>query len=251
MAKAQSPLQDSLRQKEGIEHRLTKFVVAGEVTPLPAQPAITLKIVSDDLLGGNSGVNSYFGGFTVDETGHVQWSKPGFAVTQMAGPEDLMNLEQQFLAALQSTQLIRVLGRGLIFETEDGTTRLTFEEVTPEQALANFLGTKLVLARLTTGGKETPLPANPQITLLVTADGRVSGNSGVNSYIGSYKLLPQDGIEFSKAFATTKMAGSPELMDLEVSFLQAISAVEKIHLRAGAMTLQNKTRTVVLQFVLP
>jgi heat shock protein HslJ len=115
VANAQSPSQDSLHQKEGIEHRLTKLVIAGEEKPLPAQPIITLKIVSDGLLGGNSGVNSYFGGFTVDDAGHVQWSKPGFAVTLMAGPEDLMNLEQQFLGALQSTQLIQVLGRGADF----------------------------------------------------------------------------------------------------------------------------------------
>jgi heat shock protein HslJ len=251
VANAQSPLRDFFNQKEGIEHRLTRLVIAGEEKSLPAQPIITLKIVSDGLLGGNSGVNSYFGGFKVDDAGHVQWSKPGFAVTLMAGPEDLMNLEQQFLGALQSTQLIRVLGRGLIFETEDSATRLTFEEVNQEEALANFLGKKLVLARMITGGRETALPTDPQITLLLTSDGRASGNSGVNSYKGSYKLLPHDGIDFSKAFATTRMAGLPELMNLENSFLNALSVVEVVHFTAGGVTFENNARTIVLEFVLP
>lgn len=251
VANAQSLLQDSLHQKEGIEFRLTKLVIAGEEKGLPAQPIITLTIVSDGLVGGNSGVNSYFGGFTVDDAGHVQWSKPGFAVTLMAGPEDLMNLEQQFLGALQSTQLIRVLGQGLIFETEDSATRLTFDEVDQEQALANLQGKKLVLARMITGGKQTALPPNPQITLLLTADGQASGNSGVNSYSGSYKLLPQDGIDFSKGFATTRMAGPPELMDLENSFLNSLSAVEVVHFKTGGVTLKNKARSIVLEFALP
>jgi heat shock protein HslJ len=250
VARAQSDLQDSLRQKQGIEHRLTKLVIAGVEEPLPPQAKITLKIVAEGLAGGKSAVNLYFGGFKMDEAGSVHWNSPGFAVTMMAGPEDLMNLEQQFLGALQSTQWIRVLGRGLTFETEGSATQLTFEEVNPEpQALENVLGKKLVLARMIVDGKETALPGEPELTLLAS-DGRVSGKSGVNSYTGSYKLLSDDGIEFPRAFATTRMAGPPELMDLENSFLKALSAVERIHPNAGGVVLENDAKTILLEFVL-
>jgi heat shock protein HslJ len=249
VANAESAFQDALRQKQGIEHRLTKLVVGGTEQPLPAQPKITLTISADSVLGGNSGINSYFGGFTTDDVGRVHWNTPGFATTLMAGPENLMNLEQQFLGALQSTQRILVLGRGLIFETEDGTTRLEFEEVNQKLALENLLGKKLVLARMITGGKETPLPSAPALTLLAS-DGRVSGESAVNSYTGSYKLAPHGGIEFSKAFATTRMAGPPELMDLENSFLNALSSVERFHTTGGGLALFNEAKTVVLEFIL-
>src|SRR5271154_6620467 len=73
VVRAQSPLQDSLLQKQGIELHLAKFVIAGVEKPLPAEPIIPLKLVGDGLLGGNSGINSYFGGFAVADTGHVQW----------------------------------------------------------------------------------------------------------------------------------------------------------------------------------
>ena len=52
VANAQSLLPDSLYQKEGIEFRSTKLVIAGEEKALPAQPIITLTIVSDGLVGG-------------------------------------------------------------------------------------------------------------------------------------------------------------------------------------------------------
>ena len=47
------------------------------------------------------------------------------------------------------------------------------------------------------------------------------------------------------------MAGLPELMDLENSFLNALSAVEVVHFTAGGVTLKNKARIIVLEFVLP
>jgi heat shock protein HslJ len=247
IAKAESAVQDALREKQGIEHRLTKLVVGGKEKPLPAQPKITLTITGNGLLGGNSGINRYSGGFKIDNVGGVHWNTPGFSSTMMAGPEDLMNLEQQFLGALQSTQRIKVLRQGLTFETEDGTTRLEFVETNRQVVLENFLGKKLVLAKMITEGKQTALPADPQLTLL--ADGKVSGESGVNSYFGGYNLLPQDGIAFPMAFATTRMAGPQELMDLEGSFLSALSAVEKIHPTAGGLILTNKAKTIVLEFI--
>ncbi len=53
-------------------------------------------------------------------------------------------------------------------------------------------------------------------------DGRVSGQVGVNRFSGSY-THDEDGIELGPA-ALTRMAGPPELMDLEARFHQALLA---------------------------
>lgn len=55
----------------------------------------------DTQVSGKSGVNNYFGGYTSSTDGSLQFEALGS--TMMAGPEDLMTLEAEYLAALQST----------------------------------------------------------------------------------------------------------------------------------------------------
>jgi heat shock protein HslJ len=64
--------------------------------------------------------------------------------------------------------------------------------------------------------------------------GRVSGRVGVNRFNGSFTLA-EDSIEFGPA-AATRMAGPPELMDLESQFYQALE---------GRHTLRIETRLVI------
>jgi heat shock protein HslJ len=54
--------------------------------------------------------------------------------------------------------------------------------------------------------------------------GKVIGRVGVNRFSGSYTQT-EDGIEFGPA-AMTRMAGPPELMDLEARFHQALLAAD-------------------------
>jgi heat shock protein HslJ len=61
---------------------------------------VTLNFEADQA-NGKSGVNNYFGGYTSSTDGTLQFDALGS--TMMAGPEDLMTLEAEYLAALQST----------------------------------------------------------------------------------------------------------------------------------------------------
>jgi heat shock protein HslJ len=70
-------------------------------------------------------------------------------------------------------------------------------------------------------------------------DGRISGRIGVNRFNGSY-IVSADTIEFGPA-ATTRMAGPPELMDLEDRFLAALQ---------GEHPVRIETRLVVGDLVL-
>lgn len=58
-------------------------------------------VFADTDVSGKSGVNNYFGGYTSSTDGSLAFDALGS--TMMAGPEDLMTLEAEYLAALQST----------------------------------------------------------------------------------------------------------------------------------------------------
>ena len=80
---------EEARQRLGREYRLVQMVVGGDEVSLPNQPPITLKLVSETVLGGKASVNLYFAGFDLDEQGRIFWQKPGFAATLMAGSPEL------------------------------------------------------------------------------------------------------------------------------------------------------------------
>lgn len=67
--------------------------------------------------------------------------------------------------------------------------------------------------------KEYKLAANPKITIGFD-NGSVFGSSGVNRYIGSYKV--KDGSISFENLGSTMMMGSAEDMDNETKYLQSL-----------------------------
>ncbi len=62
----------------------------------------------------------------------------------------------------------------------------------------------------------------------------MSGNLGVNSFNGTYELSGDD-ITFSP-LASTKMAGPPEAMEQEATFLEALEAAAHVQVQDGTLT---------------
>ena len=67
----------------------------------------------------------------------------------------------------------------------------------------------------------------------------VSGLAGVNRYTAEATVSGKDGISWIGQAAATKMAGPPEAMAVEDSFLQALQAVTRIELRGGKLKLAS------------
>ena len=67
------------------------------------------------------------------------------------------------------------------------------------------------------------------ITVMMEADGRVRGSSGVNQYSGTYKLTAPDQLRFSQLVATRR-AGPPEAMQRERRFFNAMDRVRSFRL---------------------
>jgi heat shock protein HslJ len=241
---------EKTRPRLGEEYHLVQMVVDRDEVPLPEQPMITLKLLTETVLAGKANVNLYFTGFDLDDQGHIFWQKLGFASTLMAGPPELMQLDQTFFAAMASTKTLRLAGADLVLENAESLTRLTFRKTDFEAVLQALYGKTLFLRRMIAGGAEVTLLPDAKITLTLAGDGRISGRAPVNSYFGAYKRLANGGIEMSSAFGTTKMAGPPELMQSEDTFFRAMAGVERIRPNADGVTLENAAKNIVLDFAL-
>ncbi len=101
------------------------------------------------------------------------------------------------------------------------------------------------LSKLGQGGR---LPS-----MLVGEDGSVSGFSGLNRWTSSLDLNKLAGGDFDLSpAAATKMAGSPEAMNLESQFFNALSQVEGFDLKSlsdGALRLLDSNGAELMKFV--
>jgi len=95
--------------------------------PAPAAPEVTLSL-TDGRLGGKSGCNRYFTAPSIGEQpGDISMGPPGG--TMMACPEDIMAVEQRYLAQMESVKKYGFLAGmlALSYETEDGHGVMLFE----------------------------------------------------------------------------------------------------------------------------
>jgi len=235
-------------QKQGVEYQLTHFIGASREIKLPAKPALTLTLVSPERVAGFAGVNRYFGAYWLGAEGRVYWRTPGFGSTMMAGPQESMVLEQLFLQSLARTECLQLNGGDLRFETQDGATQLEFVERAKLKALAAVKDTTFLLVRMVVNSSDLTLDPNSPITLLLAADGHVSGSAAINRYHGGYTLSDGGNFALTGPLATTRMAGPPELMALEDSFLKALGKVTALQPTEGGAALWNDDRSVLLEF---
>ena len=85
---------------------------------------ITLNF-SEDRIHGDSGVNNYFSNYIM--ASDIIMIGP-IGSTKMAGPDNFMKLESQYLNILQNSKKIKLDNNRLTFTTDDGKT-LTFKEM--------------------------------------------------------------------------------------------------------------------------
>ena len=80
--------------------------------------------IGTDSINGSSGINSFFGSYTVNN-GKI--TTKGIAGTLMAGPEELMKLEGRYLKALNDIKSYKIINNTLKIESDTDT--LTFQKV--------------------------------------------------------------------------------------------------------------------------
>ena len=80
--------------------------------------------IGTDSISGSSGINSFFGSYTVNN-GKI--TAKGIAGTLMAGPEELMKLEGRYLYVLNNIKSYKITNNTLKIESDTDT--LTFQKV--------------------------------------------------------------------------------------------------------------------------
>ena len=188
-------------------------------------------IISMEIAGtnvsGNAGVNLYHGTITV-ENGKVTFSP--MATTRMAGPENMMTQEQNFLAALQNVTGYTLANGVLTLTDASGNVLLTFAAMPAE----------------TLDGTSWTLADNSNVTLEFT-NGAFSGKAPVNNYFGSWSVTGTNGITFG-ATGTTLMAGPEDQMNAETAFFAALGNVTGYKIADGKLVLTDKDGKTLLTF---
>jgi len=86
------------------------------------------------------------------------------------------------------------------------------------------------------------------IFMMMTLDGKVSGKAAINKFSGSYKLEGKNNISWGEGFASTKMAGTKELMDLETDFFTDLQKMTSYSLEGGQLRLSNQGGGTTMTF---
>jgi len=120
--------QQILKDIANVQWQLDNVRDAANQTDFPKQPPVTITLQEDGKVGGRAPVNRYFGHFTLKDNGAIQWEGPGFGATMMAGPPELMDLEQYYFKILNQCDRLTVNNERLIFHTHDGKLRLEYKK---------------------------------------------------------------------------------------------------------------------------
>lgn len=140
---------------------------------------------------GNSGCNSYFGEFSLDEKN--EFSAPRLAGTLMLCIDE--NKEPEFLKALGTEKLVLQLDNNEILSFKKGDKTLL--EFVKGTAPAANVGVQAVNAETLAGTwvlesmadeDVNALFADRKPTIVFNADGSVNGNAGCNNYRSNYNL---------------------------------------------------------------
>jgi heat shock protein HslJ len=106
--------------------QLVRMVEEGEEVALPADPAITLRLMPENRVAGRSAVNRYAGTYMLSVDGGLTWQGVGLAMTRMAGPPEAMELEGRYARLLTATTQVEVSGEALRFSDRTGKVLLEF-----------------------------------------------------------------------------------------------------------------------------
>ena len=193
---------------------------------------------------GSAGCNSYFGSCEVDE-GLLTFGP--IASTEMfcVAPENVMEQESAYLAALQSAASYRIEGGQLLVADADGATVLTFAvlETTP------LTGTTWQLISYLDGDAFTSVLIGTEITAVFGDDGQLTGSAGCNSYFGSYEV-DGDAIPFGLLGSTLMACSEPEgIMNQEQAYLAALGSAVTYRIEGDKLKLTDADGTHVAQFV--
>lgn len=213
---------------------LTRLRTDGTMAALPSGVAVDATFAGGRV-SGRAAVNSYSGPYAATAAGALTVGP--LAATQMAGPATAMAVEAAYLRALEEARAFASDGRTLTLSSAAGTPLLEFA------ADARSLVGAWEVTGYNNGAQAVVSPvAGSAITAVFGDDGTLAGDAGVNTYRSDFTTTPGGSgpaaISISPP-ATTRKAGSQELMDQEQAFLAALESAATYTLRGDTAELRD------------
>ncbi len=147
------------------------------------------------------------------------------ATTKMACPEPQLALEQRYL---------RVLAGARVYIRQG--TRLT---LTTGQARVVFVYGSEASRRLVATYRLVGTQGNTELKVTFSADGRITGSSGCNTFMGRYEVDDQ-ALSVGPLASTRLACATPELQAQEQRFLQDLQQVTRLEVSGGQLTLVTR-----------
>ena len=117
------------------------------------------------------------------------------------------------------------------------------------ESLGRIAGMQWTLRKMTIDGQQYKL-ADERPFIKFENDGKLSGFASINRFFGSMQIDNQGAVKWTAPFGSTKMAGPPELMQQEDSFLDALQKTERLSTERIYLYLQNSDgRTELVLYV--
>ncbi|WP_454196726.1 META domain-containing protein [Nocardia sp. Marseille-Q1738] len=203
-----------------------------EGTPIPGGGPLTVSF-PDGRIAADAGCNKFSGAVTLDD--HVL-RVSGLSTTLMACPDDRSGADEWLSGLLNSEPSWRLDDARLTLHSDDRTVTLLDKKVAqPDRPVKGtpWLVTAFIAddAQIRSRALDEAKP-----TLTIAEDGAVSGSTGCNRVTGSADV---SGAEITFRVATTKMACSAEVMEVEQAVLKALDGKTTATVDADTLTLRN------------
>jgi heat shock protein HslJ len=224
---------------------LSMLDAGGNLTPVPADPPVTLEFRNTGTLGGSAGCNRYGGSY---ERHGIRINITGVTSTLMyCADTGVNNREAAYLGLLGRARFVRIDGDSLRFFDGEGGDLLAFTRAGPSSA--QLMAGRWVLNSMASGtGGVTPVLAGTQIDAMFGSDGSLSGSAGCNLYFARYTASGAS-LTIGSVAATKKSCTIPAgIMGQEQSFLSLLALAAGYSIEGNELVLVDNGGNNLLWF---
>lgn len=202
---------------------------------------------ADGQVSGNASCNQYFGSYELDGN-NIAIGALGSTQMFCTEPEEIMDQEAAFLAALQNAATYEIVGDQLDLYDAEGARQAIF--FAAKEEAATLAGPTWNLTSFHSGETVSSLIAGSEITAQFGDDGQVTGSAGCNSYFGSY-FVDGETLTIGPLGATRMACADPEgVMQQETLYLSLLDAAAGYSIEGNTLTLIDASGRMLLTFTL-
>jgi heat shock protein HslJ len=228
---------------EGTRWALRSYESAGGAREVPEDATVNA-LFRDGRVSGSSGVNSYSGSYELsgDELTIGQLTS-----TMMAGPQELMDLEQSYLRALERTASFSAGGDELVLYGEDDGVLLIYEK---SKAPSLTGGTWNVVNYYNGRDAVSSVLGGTSLTATFGTNGELTGSGGVNRYRATYSTSGRDITIGAPVITTSNPASDPAVAKQEADYFAALAAASEYDISGDTLKLLRSDGAVAAAFQL-